>query len=186
MIYLLICNRTQHQTPSLKTSLSQLNPLHDLKIYSATKILCVHHVCIWEIPLFHCEDTKLCLMFLHSCSQEFSLKVERWWRQLWDQSAESLTCANNTPSCSHLINQPVIHSFINGSTALCWAQVVFSFVVLYTVCRTPWTGDQPVARSLPTHRIPHKHRINAHRHPFLEWDSNPLSHCSSERRQFMP
>jgi hypothetical protein len=28
----------------------------------------------------------------------------------------------------------------------------FSFVILYTVGRIPWTGDQPVARLLPTHR----------------------------------
>jgi hypothetical protein len=28
----------------------------------------------------------------------------------------------------------------------------FSFLILYTVVRTPWTGDQPVARLLPTHR----------------------------------
>jgi hypothetical protein len=28
----------------------------------------------------------------------------------------------------------------------------FSFLILYTVDRTPWTGDQPVARPLPTHR----------------------------------
>jgi hypothetical protein len=28
----------------------------------------------------------------------------------------------------------------------------FSFVIRYTVGRTPWTGDQPVARPLPTHR----------------------------------
>jgi hypothetical protein len=40
----------------------------------------------------------------------------------------------------------------------------FQFLNLYTVSRTPWTGDQPVARPLPTHR-----------HPFLEWDSNPQS-----------
>jgi hypothetical protein len=26
----------------------------------------------------------------------------------------------------------------------------FSFLILYTVGRTPWTGDQPVARPLPT------------------------------------
>jgi hypothetical protein len=26
----------------------------------------------------------------------------------------------------------------------------FSFSILYTVGRTPWTGDQPVARPLPT------------------------------------
>jgi hypothetical protein len=29
---------------------------------------------------------------------------------------------------------------------------VFSFLILYTVGRIPWTGDQPVARLLPTHR----------------------------------
>jgi hypothetical protein len=28
----------------------------------------------------------------------------------------------------------------------------FSFLILYTVGRTPWTGDQPVARPLPTRR----------------------------------
>jgi hypothetical protein len=28
----------------------------------------------------------------------------------------------------------------------------FSFLILYEVCRTPWTGDEPVARPLPTHR----------------------------------
>jgi hypothetical protein len=28
----------------------------------------------------------------------------------------------------------------------------FSFLIFYTVSRTPWTGDQPVARPLPAHR----------------------------------
>jgi hypothetical protein len=28
----------------------------------------------------------------------------------------------------------------------------FSFLILYAVGRTPWTGDQPVVRPLPTHR----------------------------------
>jgi hypothetical protein len=28
----------------------------------------------------------------------------------------------------------------------------FCLLILYTVGRTPWTGDQPVARPLPTHR----------------------------------
>jgi hypothetical protein len=28
----------------------------------------------------------------------------------------------------------------------------FNFLILYTVGRTPWTGDQPVARPLPTNR----------------------------------
>jgi hypothetical protein len=28
----------------------------------------------------------------------------------------------------------------------------FSFLIVYTVGRTPWTGDQPVAKPLPRHR----------------------------------
>jgi hypothetical protein len=61
--------------------------------------------------------------------------------------------------------------------------LLFQFVNLYTVGRTPWTGDQPVARSLPAHTGQHKHKINAHRHPCLKWDSNPRSQCLSGRRQ---
>jgi hypothetical protein len=33
----------------------------------------------------------------------------------------------------------------------------FSFVILYTVGRTPWAGDQPVARPLPTHTTARTH-----------------------------
>jgi hypothetical protein len=33
-----------------------------------------------------------------------------------------------------------------------WTLDAFQFLNLYTVGRTPWTGDQPVARPLPTHR----------------------------------
>jgi hypothetical protein len=28
----------------------------------------------------------------------------------------------------------------------------FSFLIFNTVCRIPWTGDQPIARLLPVHR----------------------------------
>jgi hypothetical protein len=37
-----------------------------------------------------------------------------------------------------------------------------------------------------TEQHKHKHRINVHRHPCLEWDSNSRSQCSSGRRQFIP
>jgi hypothetical protein len=41
-----------------------------------------------------------------------------------------------------------------GSTVHSWALAFFffSFLILYTVDRIPWTGDQPVARTLPTYR----------------------------------
>jgi hypothetical protein len=39
-----------------------------------------------------------------------------------------------------------------GSTALCWSLPIFSFLILHTVGRTPWTSEQPVARTPPIHR----------------------------------
>jgi hypothetical protein len=36
------------------------------------------------------------------------------------------------------------------------------------------------------HTGQHKQNKRKHRHPYLEWDSNPRSQRSSERRQFMP
>jgi hypothetical protein len=35
--------------------------------------------------------------------------------------------------------------------------LLFSFLILYMVGRTPWTGDQPIARLLPTHRTTQTH-----------------------------
>jgi hypothetical protein len=33
---------------------------------------------------------------------------------------------------------------------------LFSFLIFYTVGKTPWTGDQPFVRPLPTHTRQHK------------------------------
>jgi hypothetical protein len=59
---------------------------------------------------------------------------------------------------------------------------LFLFPNLYTVGRTPWTGNRPFARPLPTN----KRKINAQRHPCLEWNSNLGSQYSSGQRHFMP
>jgi hypothetical protein len=56
----------------------------------------------------------------------------------------------------------------------------YSFLILYSVGCTPWTADQLVARPLPIHRT------KAHRHPCFQWDSNPRSQYSDDRRQFLP
>jgi hypothetical protein len=58
---------------------------------------------------------------------------------------------------------------------------LLSFLTFYTVGRTPWTGDQPVSRPLHA-QTGHKHRINAHWHPCLKWDSKPWSQYFSGRR----
>jgi hypothetical protein len=51
-----------------------------------------------------------------------------------------------------------IHPSTYGSTVLLLdLGCFFSFLILYTVGRTSWTGDQPVVRPLPTHRITQTH-----------------------------
>jgi hypothetical protein len=77
---------------------------------------------------------------------------------------------------------------------------LFSFLILYTLGMTPWTGISP----LQGHYLraeQHKHRINANRHPCLEWDTNPwsqlrgsedssclrpLGHCDRQPPTFYP
>jgi phosphotransferase system glucose/maltose/N-acetylglucosamine-specific IIC component len=69
------------------------------------------------------------------------------------------------------------------SMALAFGRL-FSFVILYTVGRTPWKGDQHDGRPLPTHRTTETQNKRK-RHPCLEWYSNPRCQRSSERRHFM-
>jgi hypothetical protein len=51
-----------------------------------------------------------------------------------------------------------------GCTVLVDLGRFFSFLILYTVGRTPSTGDQPVARPLPTHRTTQTQNKRTHTH----------------------
>jgi hypothetical protein len=64
--------------------------------------------------------------------------------------------------------------FFYGSTALVGLGRFFQFPNLYTVCRTPCTGDQPIPRQLPTHRTTQTQNKRTHRHPCLERETNPV------------
>jgi hypothetical protein len=87
-----------------------------------------------------------------------------------------------TPECS--LGPSYVPQTVDNLTMLLQPFVgprpLFQFLYLYTFGRTPWTGDQHVARPLPTHRI------NPRKYPCLEWDSNSRSKRSRKRRQFMP
>jgi hypothetical protein len=52
----------------------------------------------------------------------------------------------------------------------------FSFLILYTVGRTPWTRISP-SQGRYLHTEQHKHRINTHRQSCLQWGSNPTVHA---------
>jgi hypothetical protein len=64
----------------------------------------------------------------------------------------------------------------------CWALAAFSVSwSFYTVCRTPWTVDQPIARPLPAHRTAQTQNKNTQ--TCLKWESNPRFQCLNGRRK---
>jgi hypothetical protein len=80
----------------------------------------------------------------------------------------------------------VIYYYYYGSTALCLVFALFS---------VSWSNIKSVgllgrgirpSQGRYLHTEQHRHRINTKKHPCLEWDSNPRSQRSSERKQFMP
>jgi hypothetical protein len=81
-----------------------------------------------------------------------------------------------------------IHSFIHQCfySSLLGPGLFFRFVIFFT--QTAGLLGQVISPSQDRylHRGQHKHRINEHRLPCLEWDWNPRSQSSSGRRQFMP
>jgi hypothetical protein len=56
----------------------------------------------------------------------------------------------------------------------------FSFLILYTVGRSPWMGDQSHCEATIYTQE------NTHRHPCLKWDLNPWPQYLNGWRQFKP
>jgi hypothetical protein len=75
-----------------------------------------------------------------------------------------------------------IYLSIYGSTALVDFHRFFTVLIYKSVGLFGRGISRSQRRNLFTEG--HKHRMNAHRHPCLEWDSNPRSQCSSGRRRF--
>jgi hypothetical protein len=66
----------------------------------------------------------------------------------------------------HLSPTELMYSFFTGSTALVDPRGSFSFMVIFTDGRNPWTSDKLVARPLPKHRTTQTQnkRIHTHTH----------------------
>jgi hypothetical protein len=103
----------------------------------------------------------------------------------------NVICLSRIPEVptSNLYRGPIILRFFSLSLWLYSPLDLgrfFNFFIRYTADRTPSTEDQPVARTLHTHRTTQIQNKRGHRHPCLEWDSNTRSQRSSGRRRFMP
>jgi hypothetical protein len=93
------------------------------------------------------------------------------------------------------MRRPGHYLSIYGSTALVNLGRFFSCLILYTVGRTPWTGDQPVARPLPTHNNTNTEETPTNIHALSEIRTHdpsvreggggsclrPRSHCDRHR-----
>jgi hypothetical protein len=79
-----------------------------------------------------------------------------------------------------------IYLSIYGSTVFCLTLTAFSDSWTFTKSvELIGRGISP-SEGRYLHTGQHTHRINKHRHPYLEWDSNTRSQCSSGQRLFMP
>jgi hypothetical protein len=80
-------------------------------------------------------------------------------------------------------------NYFNGSIISFYSPLelhpFFSLLIYTQPVRLLVRGINP-SQGRYLHTEQHKHRINVHRHPCLEWDSNPRSQCSSGRKRFMP
>jgi hypothetical protein len=74
----------------------------------------------------------------------------------------------------------LVHLTIYDSTALVNLGRFFSFLILYTVYRTPWMVDQ-LRRKAATYAQNNTKTINVYIHPCLEWESNLRKQYSSRR-----
>jgi hypothetical protein len=96
-------------------------------------------------------------------------------RLLWWKDGSCVTIAAGPRQRSHV-------SIYLSTVLLLDLGHLFSFLILYRVGLLGQGISPSEGRYLHTGHD----RINAHTHPCLEWDSNPRSQRSSERRQFMP
>jgi hypothetical protein len=72
--------------------------------------------------------------------------------------------------------------YVLGLYSPCGPWPLFRSPNLFTIGRTPWASDRPVARPLPKHRTAQAQKNTyAHQHPCPEWDSNPRSQHPSEQ-----
>jgi hypothetical protein len=88
---------------------------------------------------------------LKRCSLAMVINV--LWQKLVEVAFRGIHLQNQTVSQPRLLQyEEFIYLSMPVQSFLLDLGGFFSFLIPYTVCRTPWTGDQPVARPLPTNR----------------------------------
>jgi hypothetical protein len=150
----------------------------------------------WRVSVRTVENSKFWFLEVRRCkiSPCYSLFSTIWnvaIRSLHAPNSSSLIHRNPTLSF-HFIK---IWSIIRRKATDTILMAIQSFVGPWPLLQSLYLFAQSVgllvqgispSQGRYLHRGQHKHRINAHRHPCLKWDSNPRSQCSSGKRGFMP
>jgi hypothetical protein len=87
-------------------------------------------------------DTQFMLIYFKEKKQGLSLNHSLGHSKILIRSCSPHTKTRKTSQ----------HSIYLRFYSPCGPWLLFQFLNLYIVSRTPWTGDQPVTRPLPTHR----------------------------------
>jgi hypothetical protein len=123
-----------------------------------------------------------------SCCAPRRKSWERWHRDFTRPCNWSISADIFVWKCC-IEGSSFIHSFIRSSMALQYfvgPGLFFSFVIFFTQSVGLLGQEISPSQGRYLHTGQHKQNKRTQRHPCLEWDSNPRSQCSSERRQFMP
>jgi hypothetical protein len=147
-------------------------------------VSCLAHSSTLKIEATCSSETSVVFQrtFFPKCRLIFRQTTRRYSQE--DRNLHNHRCENLKSYDIWNIVLPVCLSVYSSTVLLLDLGRVFSFVILYTVGLLGRQISPSQGRYLHTEQ--HNHRPNAHRHPCLEWDSNPRSQRSSERRQFMP
>jgi hypothetical protein len=112
----------------------------------------------------------------------------------WRRGAYSVLCAHFLGIITNKEAEKPLFNFHLSSSSSTFRFRPFSLFairinldlwILQTVGMFPWASDQLCSKAA-AYIGQHKHRMNAHRHPCLELDSNTRSQYLSGRRHYMP
>jgi hypothetical protein len=91
-----------------------------------------------------------------ACNDGVKLFQRRWiwFANVCVKLMTQIYCTSQTSSLEveKSISQMILSIYLRLYSPVLDPGLFFSFLILYTVGRTPWTGDQPVASPSPTHR----------------------------------
>jgi hypothetical protein len=141
---------------------------------------------IWETGFIVTTCVPACYPGKNQCENSFFilLYAPQWRLNQWIIAPLKPDCSNSGFSVFESISSHSVSAFIHQwfYSPLLGPGCFFQFRDPVHCRWDSLDGVISPSQGRYLHSEQHKHRINAHRHPYLEWDSNPQPQCLSGRR----